>query len=136
MVLRTSITLPFWRWTSGRRRSRLGGAAPLVHRGRETASRGGSVMSSQTDTLTKVERFRRGYENFGKGDLEAIRADFAPTIVWHVGGHSPLTGDYRGIHEVFGLFGRIFTETGGTLKNEVHDILANDTHGVAMVKQS
>jgi ketosteroid isomerase-like protein len=93
-------------------------------------------MSSETDTLTRVERFRRGYENFGKGDLEAIREDFAPTIVWHVGGHSPLTGDYRGIDEVFGLFGRIFTETGGTLKNEVHDILANDTHGVAMVKQS
>ena len=93
-------------------------------------------MSSQTQTATQVERFRKGYENFGNADLEAIREDFAPDIVWHVGGHSSLTGDYKGIDDVFALFGRIFTETAGTLKNEVHDILANDTHGVAMVKQS
>ncbi len=59
-----------------------------------------------------------------------------PDIVWHVGGHNSLTGDYKGIDDVFTLFGRIFTETAGTLKNEVHDVLANDTHGVAMIKQS
>jgi uncharacterized protein len=93
-------------------------------------------MSSQTQTATQIERFRKGYENFGKGDLEAIREDLDPDIVWHVGGHNSLTGDYKGIDDVFTLFGRIFTETAGTLKNEVHDILANDTHGVAMIKQS
>ena len=93
-------------------------------------------MSSQTTAASLVERFRQGYENFGKGDLEAIRADFAPDIVWHAGGHNSLTGDYKGIDEVFTLFGKIFEETGGTFKNEVHDILANDTHGVAMVKAS
>ena len=93
-------------------------------------------MSSQTDTATQVDRLRRGYDNFGKGDLEAIRADLAPDIVWHVGGNSPLTGDYKGIDDVFALFGRFFTETGGTLKNEVHDVLANETHGVVMFKQS
>jgi uncharacterized protein len=93
-------------------------------------------MSSQTTAASLVERFRQGYENFGKGDLEAIRADFAPDIVWHAGGHNSLTGDYKGIDEVFTLFGKIFEETGGTYKNEVHDILANDTHGVAMVKAS
>jgi uncharacterized protein len=93
-------------------------------------------MSSQTQTGTQVERLRQGYENFGKGDLEAIRADLAPDIVWHVGGNSPLTGDYRGLDEVFALFGRFFQETGGTLKNEVHDILANDTHGIVLFMQS
>jgi ketosteroid isomerase-like protein len=91
-------------------------------------------MSSQTDTRTQVERFRKGYDNFGKGDLEAIREDFAPNIIWHVGGHNSLTGDYQGIDDVFALFGRIFTETEGSLKNEVHDILANEVHGVAMIK--
>jgi ketosteroid isomerase-like protein len=93
-------------------------------------------MSSQTSAAGLAERFRQGYENFGKGDLEAIRADFAPDIVWHAGGHNSLTGDYKGIDEVFTLFGRIFEETGGTFKNEVHDILANDTHGIALVKTS
>ncbi len=87
---------------------------------------------SQTAT-SLIERFRQAYENFGKGDLEAIRADLSPDIVWHSGGNNILTGDYKGIDATFELFGRIFTETGGTLKQEVHDILANETHGIALV---
>jgi ketosteroid isomerase-like protein len=93
------------------------------------------AMSSQTTTSLE-QRFRQGYENFGKGDLEAIRADFAPDIVWHAGGSNILTGDYKGVDDCFKLFMRIFEETGGTFKNEVHDVLANDTHGVALVKVS
>jgi ketosteroid isomerase-like protein len=112
----------------------LDGAADLVQGWREAASEEDSAMSSQTTATSLVERFRQGYENFGKGDLEAIRADFAPEIVWHNGGHNILTGDYKGIDECFKLFMRIFEETGGTFKNEIHDILANETHGVAMVK--
>ena len=92
-------------------------------------------MSSQTATSLEA-RFRQGYENFGKGDLEAIRADFAPDCIWHSGGNNILTGDYQGMDAIFGLFGKVFTETGGTLKQEVHDVLANSTHGVALVHSS
>lgn len=35
-----------------------------------------------------------------------------------------------------GLFARLAQESGGTFKNEIHDILANDTHGVALVNFS
>jgi ketosteroid isomerase-like protein len=83
-----------------------------------------------------VQRLREGYEAFGKGDLEALKTLFSPDIIWHVGGKSSFTGDYKGIDATFEFFMRVFTETGGTLKNEVHDILANDTHGIALVKQS
>ena len=93
-------------------------------------------MTETTTKLDHVQRLRDGYEAFGRGDLEAIRTLFSPDIVWHVGGNNPLTGDYKGIDAVFGFFGKIFTETEGTLKNDVHDVLANDTHGVALVTQS
>ena len=56
--------------------------------------------------------------------------------MWHVSGTSPLSGDYKGIDAMFEFFGRVFTETGGTLKNDVHDILASDTHEVVLLSQS
>jgi ketosteroid isomerase-like protein len=90
----------------------------------------------QATSTDRVQRIREGYEAFGRGDLEAIREQFSPDIVWHVGGHSTISGDYKGIDAVFEFFGRIFAETGGTLKNDVHDILANDTHAVVLVTQS
>ena len=80
-----------------------------------------------------VERVRRGYEAFKTGDLQALRELFDESVVWHVPGNSALAGDYKGIEEVFGFFGRILEETQGTLKQEVHDVLANDDHAVALL---
>jgi ketosteroid isomerase-like protein len=80
----------------------------------------------------KIERMRRGYEAFGKADLDGIRDLLAPDVVWHFGGDNPLTGDYKGIDEVFGLFGKMFEMTAGDMNQEVHDLLASDKHGVAI----
>jgi uncharacterized protein len=93
-------------------------------------------MVQQSTSTDRIQRIREGYEAFGRGDLEAIRDQFSPDIVWHVPGTSPLSGDYKGIDAVFEFFGRIFTESGGTFKNEIHDILSNDTHGVILVAQT
>ena len=93
-------------------------------------------MSQSPAKIDHVQRLRDGYDAFGRGDLDALRGLFTSDIVWHVGGNSPLSGDYKGIDAVFEFFGRIFTETNGTFKNEVHDILANDQHGIALVTQS
>ena len=76
--------------------------------------------------------FRRGYTAFQNGDLDAVRTLFAPDIVWHVPGKSHLAGDHAGVDNVIGLFTRQFEETGGNFKVEVHDILANDEHAVAL----
>jgi ketosteroid isomerase-like protein len=80
-----------------------------------------------------VERARRAYEAFGKGDMQAVGEFMADDIVWHVGGNNVISGDYRGKDAVFGFFGRLMQETGGTFKTEVHDILANDKHGATLV---
>ena len=79
---------------------------------------------------------RKGYAAFAAGDLDTIRAMFHPDIVWHTGGKSPLAGDYKGIDEVFGFFGRILQETGGQFFNEVHDAIANDEHTIVLVTQT
>ena len=82
-----------------------------------------------------VERMRKGYDAFGRGDLDYLRGEmFAEDVVFHVTGDNPLAGEYKGVDEVFGFFGRLMQESGGTFSLEIHDVLANDEHGVGLVR--
>ena len=77
---------------------------------------------------------RRGFAAFGTGDIATLRELLADDIVWHVGGSSPITGDYKGKDEVLGFFAQLAERAGGTFRVDVHDVLANDEHVVALVK--
>ena len=79
-----------------------------------------------------VELAHRGYGAFGAGDMATLTELIAEDAVWHVGGRNELTGDYKGREAIFGLFGRLAQDTEGTLKIELHDVLANDDHIVAL----
>jgi len=83
-----------------------------------------------------VERGRRAYQAFAEGDMKALGEFMADDILWHVGGTNVIAGDYRGKEAVFGFFGKLMEQTGGTFKLEVHDILANDEHTVTMVRET
>jgi ketosteroid isomerase-like protein len=80
------------------------------------------------------ERARKAFDAYISGDLDAVGDTLADDIVWHVSGRSPLAGDYRGKEEVFGFLAQIVQQTGGTFRLEVHDILANDEHVVALTR--
>src|SRR5205807_7657374 len=80
-----------------------------------------------------VALLRKGYEAFVKGDMDTLNGLFTDDIIWHEGGRGPLAGDYKGKEQVFGLLGKLFELSEGTIKVEVHDILANDEHAVALV---
>jgi len=79
-----------------------------------------------------VELTRRGYEAFARADLAALTGLIADDAIWHVRGAGPLNGDYHGRDQVFGFFGRLAEETGGTFRLDLHDVLANDEHAVAL----
>ena len=83
-----------------------------------------------------LERARAGYEAFASGDLATVMDLFSDDIVWHSGGNNILAGVYEGKEAVLGYFGRLMQETGGSFKNDIHDLLANDEHGVALVTSS
>ena len=79
---------------------------------------------------------RAGYEAFDRGDMAAVSDLLSDDIVWHSGGSNVLTGDYAGKEAVLDFFSLLMRESGGTFRNDVHDMLANDEHGVALVTAS
>jgi len=81
-----------------------------------------------------ITLFRAAHEAFEHGDLEAMRGWFADDFVWHEPGRNPLTGDYHGAEEVFGLFDRIGRKTDGRFDTELVAVLADDAHLVALLQ--
>src|SRR5437764_10887147 len=76
---------------------------------------------------------RQGFDAFSRGDVDAAKPLMADDVVWHFAGRNPYSGDYAGKDAVQEVFGRRRKETGGSLSFEVHDVLANDDHAVALV---
>jgi ketosteroid isomerase-like protein len=81
------------------------------------------------------ELLRKGYDAFANMDIEAIADMFAEDVVWHAYGESPFSGDFKGQQEVFGMFATIPQQT-ERFTQDIHDVLANDDHAVALVNQT
>ena len=77
---------------------------------------------------------RKGYGAFASADMATLDELFADDIVWHSPGRNRLSGDFVGKEAVFGQFAQVAELTGGTFSLEIHDVLANDTHAVALIR--
>jgi len=77
-----------------------------------------------------LEVMKRAVAAFVKGDMATLSTLFSPDVVWHVPGRHILAADYRGQAEVFGFFGRLMEETGGTFRIEPIETLPSDEGGV------
>lgn len=69
-------------------------------------------MSEDTDAV------REGYDAFARRDLDTLREQLAPDVVWHVGGRSVLARAYRGVDDVLAYFGRLHEMSDGTFRAE------------------
>ena len=85
------------------------------------------------DEHPNVARIRHGYAAFAEGDFAALTKLFTEDLLWHVSGRNQLSGDYQGRDAVFGLFRKIMEVTEGSFHLDVHAVVADDQHGVAMV---
>ena len=90
---------------------------------------GGYQMAHPNEDLV-----RDGFAAFERGDMDALRKQICTDDVrWHNPGRGPISGDYEGIDQVIQYFARVLELTGGTFSLELHDVLANDEHAVALV---
>ena len=79
-----------------------------------------------------VSLVKEGFEAFQRGDTAWMDQHLADDVVWHVGGNSKWAGAYEGKAKVLEYFARQAQATSGPPSVDVHDILGNDDHVVAL----
>jgi uncharacterized protein len=77
--------------------------------------------------------FKRVYDAFTSADMDRLATLIAPDVVWHVPGNNLISGEYTSRDAIFGCFSKIFELSEGSYRPELHDILANDQHTVALL---
>jgi ketosteroid isomerase-like protein len=82
-----------------------------------------------------VKAVREGFEALDRGDFNWLSEHMADDIVWHVGGKSKVAGEYRGKEAVNNLFARQ-TPVFQNAKIELHDLVGNDDHVIAIGRAS
>jgi uncharacterized protein len=91
---------------------------------------------SSSGTSTRADLVRRGYTAFASGDMDTMRTILAADVVWHAPGQGPQSGDFEGIENVIGEFGRLFQDSGGTFRVEITEILEGDTSVVVLAHET
>jgi ketosteroid isomerase-like protein len=78
------------------------------------------------------ELVRRAFDAFAKGDVDTLRELTDPDAVWHNPGRNQLSGDHRGVDAILRFFAKTAELTGGTFRADLHDVVVNDDHAVAI----
>ena len=78
------------------------------------------------------ELLRRAYADFARGDLAAYLSVCTDAITFRVPGRSVVAGTYDRGQFISGLIAKVMEATGGTFRETVLDVIANDTRGVVL----
>jgi ketosteroid isomerase-like protein len=84
-------------------------------------------------THPNADVFKQLYVAFTNGDMDKLAELIAPDVVWHVPGNNLISGTYTSRDAIIGCFNKIFELSGGSYRPELHDILADDDHTVALL---
>lgn len=80
------------------------------------------------------EMLRRAYADFARGDLAAYLNACTDAIVFRVPGRSIVAGTYDKGQFGADLIAKVMEATGGTFRETVVDVVANDTRGVVLAR--
>jgi uncharacterized protein len=75
---------------------------------------------------------RRLLDAFAAGDVDAMEASFEDDMTWHAPGTNRFSGQFRGREAAMQRLGQM-REAGISTRFDVHDVVANDEHAVALV---
>ena len=75
---------------------------------------------------------REAYAAFGRGDFDGYLRACTDDWTFNVPGTSRVAGSYRGREGLMQIVEKIGQIAGTTFVEEVHDVLANDEHGVVL----
>ena len=81
-----------------------------------------------------VEITRTALEAFMQGDVETLASLLDDAVVWHIPGVHRFAGEFRGKAEVMDRLRRMGEAQVRNVFEEVHDVVGNDEHVVALVR--
>jgi ketosteroid isomerase-like protein len=82
----------------------------------------------------KVETARRALEALGAGEVVPLSGLVARDVIWHVPGVHRFAGEFRGRDELVELYGRMASEDVRTAFEEIHAVVGDDEHVVALIR--
>ena len=68
------------------------------------------------------ELVRQGYKAFGEGDMDTLRSLFAEDAVHVATGKSPIAGEYKGVDDILGYYGKLFELSDGTFTADLQKV--------------
>jgi uncharacterized protein len=83
----------------------------------------------------KIQVVRDAFDAFKRGDVKALSDSWTDDIVWHGRGSTKFGGDFKGKDAVLGNIMQ-YPQEFQDIKLDIHDILASDSHVVALVNTS
>lgn len=95
-------------------------------------------MADATTKLTvdqKAQKVREAFDAFKRGDLQAVSDSFTDDVVWHGRGSTKFGKDFKGKQATMGQI-MDYAQTFQDIQMDIHDLVANDRHVIALVKTS
>jgi ketosteroid isomerase-like protein len=92
--------------------------------------------ASSASAHPNAQRLRDAYDGFLRGDLGPLDDLLAEDVGWYEAGRNQLSGLHRGRDAVQRVVQRLGELTGGSLRLDVRTVLADDTHGVVVMRTS
>jgi ketosteroid isomerase-like protein len=83
-------------------------------------------------THANEDTVRDLYNAFATADMSTVDRLLADDVIWHAPGRAQHAGIRRGKAELYASMQRLAELTGGSLRSEVIDILANDRRAVVL----
>jgi ketosteroid isomerase-like protein len=87
---------------------------------------------TKLSTQQKVDKVRDAFDAFGRGDMQTVSDSFTQEAVWHGRGSTKFGGEFKGKQAVIGTIAD-YAQTFENIKQDVHDIVGNDQHVIALV---
>jgi ketosteroid isomerase-like protein len=79
------------------------------------------------------ELVRKGYDLFGKGDMDGLAQIMAEDVVHTFPGNSQVSGEHKGRDAAFAMYGKLFELSGGTFKADLQSATAKGDDTVVAV---
>ena len=95
-------------------------------------ARGSATQPADDQYMATV---RRGYAAFNRGDIDTLRSILSHDVTQIVPGNSQISGDYKGIDAVLGMYGTLASLTDGTFRADLISVQGDGRGHVTAVHQ-